>query len=99
MDGGLPKLICGLCVYIIHASDSPSTTAIPIINMNTTATDVYFRQSRSIRAPPCCAVGHFISRRVRVTGEASSGRRVRFAGSHGPAESAIDRYRQRKLVG
>ena len=51
--------------------------------------------SRSIRAPPCCAVCRFISRRVRITGEAGFCRRVSVPRSHGPA---FCRYRLGKLV-
>ena len=36
---------------------------------------------RGRRAPPCCAVGRFVSRHVHVTGEFGSGQRV--AGSQG----------------
>ena len=48
--------------------------------------------------PPFCAVGRFISRSERVTGEAGSRRRVSVARSHGPAKSAFSRYRQGKLA-
>ena len=43
-------------------------------------------------------VCRFISRRVSLTGEAGSNRRVSVAGSHGPAKTAFCRYRQGKLV-
>ena len=42
-----------------------------------------------MQAPPCWAVGRSISRRVRVTGEAGSCRRVRFTGFQGPAKPAF----------
>ena len=70
-----------------------------IININTTAIDclwiVYFQTSCSLRAPPCCAISCFISRRVSVTG---SHRRVSVAGCHGPPKPAFCRYRQENLV-
>ena len=52
--------------------------------------------SRSLRAPPCCTVGRFISGRVSVAGEAGSSRHVSVAGSHGPAKPVFCRYRQGK---
>ena len=52
------------------------------------ASDVYFRSSCSLRGQPCCAVGRFISRRVRITAEAGPRHRVRVAGSHGRAGEA-----------
>ena len=73
-----------------------------VININTTAIDspwiAYFRTSRSFRAPPCCDIGRFISRRVSVADKAGSFRHVSFAGSHGPAKPAFCRYRRGKLV-
>ena len=59
---------------------------------------IFTHPSLFIRAPPCCAVGRFISRHVRVTGEAGSRRRLRVAGSHGPAKPAFCRNRPGKLV-
>ena len=55
-----------------------------IINLNTTAT----MMSRSIQASPCCAVGRFICRRLRVSGKAGCPWRVSAACSHGPAGEA-----------
>ena len=67
-----------------------------IINMNISAIAVYFRSSRSLRKPPCCAVDCFISHGVRVTGESSSHRRV--VGSHEPACPDFRRYWRVKMV-
>ena len=45
--------------------------------------------SRSLREPPCCAIGRFISRLVSVAGKVGSLRHVSVAGSRGPAKSGF----------
>ena len=77
-----------------------------IMNIIITATDVYSRLSRSIQAPSWFAVERFISRRVRVSGEASSRRRERLnalpaatrPGRRSALSVDIGRERQGKLV-
>ena len=77
--------------FLIYIQYNYNTTYI--ININTTVIYVYFRRSRSIRAPPCCAVVRFISRRVRST-------KPVLAGVYDlPASTGWRRrYRQGKLV-
>ena len=68
----------------------PPTCSLSILWTQTTLRLSVFGLSRiSITlhvAPPCCAVGRLISRRVRVTGETSSRRRVSNAGSRRSAK-------------
>ena len=51
--------------------------------------DCHAYPSRSMGAPPCCAVGRLISGRVRVTGETSSRRRVSNASSRKVGEAGF----------
>ena len=56
------------------------------LQVNTIATEIYFRHSSFVWMPPSYVAGHSISRRVR------------FASSRRPAKSAFYRYRRGKLV-